>query len=377
MSKKIFTLMHGKKVKSPLKWTNLAIYGSSLLLLIVVAAVGYRSPVNSVAGQQSNRNAVSSVESAANVPIISDIEAISYADSTASKTNLAVAPNISEQKASTEILAVASQSTVTSVSKTPTITDTEGIASLSSYTAVEGDNTTTIADKFGISDQTVRWANGLKNTSVEVGKELTIPIVDGVVYTVKGGDTLASVSEKYKSDKEQIITINNLDGENISVGMRLVLPSGELPETERPDSVAPVVIRRPVYSSSSRQMVGTGGSRAPNAPLAAGNTFYYGNCTWYAYNRRIQMWRNMGGIRGNANAWDNSARSAGYAVNNTPEVGAIMQTDYGRYGHVSVVEAINADGSVLISEMNNRALGGFGIANYNTITNPYDYTYIH
>lgn len=55
------------------------------------------------------------------------------------------------------------------------------------------------------------------------------------------------------------------------------------------------------------------------------------------------------GVRSN---WANAAASSGYTVNNTPKVGAIMQTTQGYYGHVAYVEGVNSNGSVRVSEMN-------------------------
>ena len=42
----------------------------------------------------------------------------------------------------------------------------------------------------------------------------------------------------------------------------------------------------------------------------------------------------------------------GYTVDHNATVGSIMQTTTGYYGHVAYVERVNADGSILISEMN-------------------------
>lgn len=56
---------------------------------------------------------------------------------------------------------------------------------------------------------------------------------------------------------------------------------------------------------------------------------------------------------GNAYNWDDRARSAGYTVNHTPEVGSIGQVDSGAYGHVFWVESVNADGSISVTEYNN------------------------
>ncbi len=59
---------------------------------------------------------------------------------------------------------------------------------------------------------------------------------------------------------------------------------------------------------------------------------------------------------GNAHGWASKAAANGYNVNNTPSVGAIVQSYAGTNGayssgHVAVVESINPDGSITVSEM--------------------------
>ena len=58
----------------------------------------------------------------------------------------------------------------------------------------------------------------------------------------------------------------------------------------------------------------------------------------------------IGSTWGNARNWANAAASSGYTVNNTPKIGAIMQTTQGYYGHVAYVEGVNSNGSVRVSE---------------------------
>lgn len=107
-------------------------------------------------------------------------------------------------------------------------------------------------------------------------------------------------------------------------------------------------------------------------------------CTLWAYLRRSQLGLPVGSYMGNGAEWANTGRSLGYMVNRTPHVGAVMVFARGQrvgswnadwqYGHVAVVERVNADGSVLISE------GGTGFATfpaYETIYNPGDYEYVH
>ena len=56
---------------------------------------------------------------------------------------------------------------------------------------------------------------------------------------------------------------------------------------------------------------------------------------------------------GNANTWAVRAANAGYTVKHgAPVAGAVFQSSAGWYGHVGYVEAVNADGSIVATEMN-------------------------
>lgn len=86
--------------------------------------------------------------------------------------------------------------------------------------------------------------------------------------------------------------------------------------------------------------------------LYAGDTYAYGNCTYWAYLRRAQLGEPIPANWGNANTWAVRAQAAGYVVDHTPAVGAIMQTTAGQFGHVAVVENVATNASWTISEMN-------------------------
>ncbi|HSX29473.1 MAG TPA: CHAP domain-containing protein [Candidatus Saccharimonadales bacterium] len=58
-----------------------------------------------------------------------------------------------------------------------------------------------------------------------------------------------------------------------------------------------------------------------------------------------------GGV-GNANQWDDNARSAGIPVDGSPRVGDIAVSNRGAYGHVMYVEAVYGDGTIYISQYN-------------------------
>ena len=115
-----------------------------------------------------------------------------------------------------------------------------------------------------------------------------------------------------------------------------------------------------------------------------GSAYPARQCTLWAYIRRSQLALPVGSYMGNGAEWAGKARGLGYLVNNTPHVGAAMVFARGQrvtnwnadwtYGHVAVVERVNADGSVLISE------GGTGFASFPTYETVYgagNYQYIH
>ncbi len=89
-----------------------------------------------------------------------------------------------------------------------------------------------------------------------------------------------------------------------------------------------------------------------------GNAYPYGQCTWWAYERRHQLGLPVGGHFGNGGQWADSARSLGYWVDNTPRAGDIAVFSPGQmgvdawYGHVAVVENVADNGGITISESN-------------------------
>ncbi len=99
------------------------------------------------------------------------------------------------------------------------------------YTVATGDTISTIAARFGISLNTVLWANNLSVRSVlKLGQELTILPVSGIVHTVKSGDTLLKIATTYSGDPVTILSANKLaDASGIIVGQKILIPGGTPP----------------------------------------------------------------------------------------------------------------------------------------------------
>lgn len=115
----------------------------------------------------------------------------------------------------------------------------------------------------------------------------------------------------------------------------------------------------------------------------SGNAYPYGQCTWWAYERRVQLGLPVGSHLGNGNMWAESAKALGYWVDNTARhVGDVISFSAGQegadgyYGHVAVVEKINPDGSIEISESNVKGLGVISNRTFSA-EKAATFTYIH
>lgn len=99
---------------------------------------------------------------------------------------------------------------------------------ISVYVVRKGDTLSAIAKMFGVSANTILWANDVpKGGGIKVGQKLVILPVSGVQYTVKKGDTIAKVATLYKADVEEIRGANNLDvGDGLTVGDSIIIPNG-------------------------------------------------------------------------------------------------------------------------------------------------------
>lgn len=131
-------------------------------------------------------------------------------------------------------------------------------ASISVYTVHSGDTLPQIATMFGVSVNTIVWANNIKG-AIQPGDQLIILPITGVQYTVKSGDTLASIAKKYKADAGEIAQFNNLaDDAALSAGQSVIIPNGEVPPT--PVQVAQSTHQKAIKKAASKGEPYLGGS---------------------------------------------------------------------------------------------------------------------
>lgn len=98
------------------------------------------------------------------------------------------------------------------------------------YTVQPGDTPGAISDYFGISLNTLLWANNIRNPNlIKIGDELVILPVSGVQYEVIRGDTIESIAKKFKGDADDILNFNGLaPGEALEIGLAIIIPDGEI-----------------------------------------------------------------------------------------------------------------------------------------------------
>jgi len=152
---------------------------------------------------------------------------------------IAIAPVIAQEfpGRSVDPWSVGSPSSVLSASTTNDNTTTqiahpELRAKVLEYTVVEGDTVSTIAQKFGVSEDTIRWQNSLASKdSIKVDQTLEILPITGVSHKVQKGDTVYSIAKKYDSETQAIVdfpfnTFSNDETFELAVGQTVVVPDG-------------------------------------------------------------------------------------------------------------------------------------------------------
>ena len=110
------------------------------------------------------------------------------------------------------------------------------------YVVQSGDTISTIAANFGLSQNTILWANNMgPRDFIKPGQKLKVLPVDGVTYTVKKGDTISKLAKTYNVSEDDIRDYNKIEeGQALSVKQELLIPGGKVIYQ------APVIVRAPI-----------------------------------------------------------------------------------------------------------------------------------
>jgi len=113
------------------------------------------------------------------------------------------------------------------------------------YTVKSGDTVSSIAQKFGIKQNTLLWANEMTaKSTLKVGQSLVVLSINGIQYTVVKGDTISGIAKKFDADAKEILYFNDLeDATAIQPGFELIIPDAEPRVAPAPKQVSKVAAK--------------------------------------------------------------------------------------------------------------------------------------
>lgn len=132
--------------------------------------------------------------------------------------------------------AVLSAATSVEEMETATLISDKPRAETIEYEVQPGDTVSKIAEKFGVSIDTIRWANDLSSIkAIKTGQKLKILPVSGIVHKVKHGETIYSIAKRYSVDAQGIVnwpynSYANDETFALAVGQVLIVPDGVMPK---------------------------------------------------------------------------------------------------------------------------------------------------
>ncbi|MCI0597820.1 peptidoglycan DD-metalloendopeptidase family protein [Candidatus Parcubacteria bacterium] len=161
----------------------------------------------------------------------------------------------------------------------PSVTGRSSAGSILLYEIREGDNLSVIADAFGVTVNTILWANEIEDpATIQPGDVLLILPVTGLQHKVAKGETLETIAKKYEADAGEIALFNGLDaGSDLAVGSEIIIPGGDLPtEAVAHSSSAPSGSGSAAASVPAVSSGGYFANPVPGAPITQGLHGYNG-----------------------------------------------------------------------------------------------------
>ncbi len=152
--------------------------------------------------------------------------------------------------------------------------------SISTYVVKSGDSLSGIAQTYGVSVNTILWANNITNPStIKQGTKLVILPVSGIQHTVKKGETLSTIAKKFGADATDIAQFNGISADTALVaGSTIIIPGGELSSTQaKSTKSSPDVSTKPTSGTSGSSASATHTGAKMNFSDATGNPYRGGS----------------------------------------------------------------------------------------------------
>jgi murein DD-endopeptidase MepM/ murein hydrolase activator NlpD len=215
-------LGHGRshtRLESELSWKKLAF--PVLTFLVFPVIVAYAFSVSAFLGGIGDFIKVNTQERSANSQNIALLASVG-------------GPELSPKDASNDVNTVEGSALLPDAGPSGGLADVDGTdadhGQISIYVVHDGDTFSSIAKMFGVSVNTILWANDLsRGAQLATSQTLVILPVSGVQYVVKKGDTVVGIAKKFKGDADEIRSYNGMvPGDTLDVGSTIIIPDGEL-----------------------------------------------------------------------------------------------------------------------------------------------------
>jgi LysM repeat protein len=177
--------------------------------------------------------------------------------------------------------------------------DTPVRRDVSYYTIKPGDTVQNVAGRFGLTVDTLRWANNIADvTSVVQGQRLVVPPVNGILVKVQPSTQLSGLAVQYHVNVQDIIDFNLIrDPSHLRAGNMLMLPDGVGPALDT-GGVGKKTVKSVTWSRFGRQVTNYTISYSASPLYGSGGKFPYGYCTWWVAHKRSIPWSAMPGSGG-------------------------------------------------------------------------------
>ena len=197
-----------------------------LQVAIVVLIIGTVTGTQLFQNKESNLASNESINQSENIPItLDELSATEIAAGIALSSDNIIKSDVVSQAESIAVKESVALSSEEFISK-PATAAKDGLqrSAIINHLFSDGETLESIAQKYELKVETIRWANNITGNNFEVGKNLLIPPVDGILYTVQAGDTAESIARLFSVDPARIINVNDAEITGLKVGAQITIP---------------------------------------------------------------------------------------------------------------------------------------------------------
>lgn len=240
--------------------------------------------------------------------------------------------------------------------------EVEAEETATTYTIETGDTLFAIANQFNVTVDNLKAWNNLSSDLIIAGK--TISVAESAAPAAMTVEEAPAEETAAPAEEVSAPAVEEVEAAEAAPAESAPAPAAEEVQTEE--------VSAPAVEEVEQPQAATPAASEPVTSASNGANYYdWGTCAWYVFEQRSQRGLGVGNMWGDAKNWAAGAQAAGYSVSNSPSVGAIMQAPAytnGAYGlgHVAIVESVNSDGSIVVSEM--QFNGGLGSVSTRTLS---------